>query len=120
MVPEIRWEHFWVFPKIVVPQNGWFILENPIKMDDLGGKATIFGNIHLMIHQLQHVLFKRKKLMVLERNAPINLIYKILHKPWDAPKKVLILVENQLFLGHPKRCRIFCFPSTVLSWQKVV
>ena len=29
----------WVFPKIGVPQNGWFIKENPIKsikMDDLG------------------------------------------------------------------------------------
>ena len=26
----------WVFPKIVVPQNGWFIMENTIKMDDLG------------------------------------------------------------------------------------
>ncbi len=28
----------WIFPKIGVPQNGWFIRENPgpIKMDDLG------------------------------------------------------------------------------------
>ena len=26
----------WVFPTIVVPQNGWFIMEIPIKMDDLG------------------------------------------------------------------------------------
>ena len=26
----------WVFPKIMVPQNGWFIMESPIKMDDLG------------------------------------------------------------------------------------
>ena len=29
-------EHIWVFPKIGVPQNGWFTMENPIKMDDLG------------------------------------------------------------------------------------
>ena len=34
----------WVFPKIGVPQNGWFIPGNPIKMDDLGGKPTILGN----------------------------------------------------------------------------
>ena len=28
--------YIWVFPKIMVPQNGWCIRENPIKMDDLG------------------------------------------------------------------------------------
>ena len=26
----------WVFPKIGIPQHGWFMMENPIKMDDLG------------------------------------------------------------------------------------
>ena len=37
----------WVFPKIGVGhQNGWFIMENLIKMDDLGG-TPIFGNTHI-------------------------------------------------------------------------
>ena len=31
----------WVFPKIGVPQNGWFIVENPIKMDDLGVSLSL-------------------------------------------------------------------------------
>ena len=41
----------WVFPKIGIPQNGWFIMENPIKMGWFGG-TPIFGNTHISYHDL--------------------------------------------------------------------
>ena len=41
----LGWEYgipIWVFPKIGVPQNGWFIVEDPIEMDDLGLGVALF------------------------------------------------------------------------------
>ena len=40
----------WVFPKIGIPQNGWFILENPIKMDDLGVPLFSETSIYIYIY----------------------------------------------------------------------
>ena len=38
-----------VLPKIGVPQNWWFTMENPIKFNDLGVDTTIFGNTQMFL-----------------------------------------------------------------------
>ena len=54
---EIMRSNIWVFPKIGVPQNGWFIMDNSIKMDDLG--VPLFLETSTSQHQQGELPFKR-------------------------------------------------------------
>ena len=45
-----------MFPRIGVPENGWFVVENPIKMDDLGVPLFLETPIYIYTYTYRRIV----------------------------------------------------------------
>ncbi len=70
----------WVFPRIGIPQDGWFIMKNPIKMGWFGVFPPIFGNTHIK------TVIRPLSVFFLKANSWENCTAM---NPWICPSKIV-------------------------------
>ena len=106
----------WVFPKIGVgPQNGWFIMENPIFYGWFRG-TIIFGNTHIRDQQINNhpesplaFKFVLIKVVLLLRSIPSNPQWRFSRRFWmflscEDPSNTFHIPLGFAFLYVKKTC----------------
>ncbi len=104
----------WVFPNIGVPQNGWFIMENPIKMGWFGGFSNLYFwfNTHLTFYFLTTSLpARRLEISKIDDKCRQRLLGMLEALPW-APCVRRLTSRDGLSCILDSTCQTFCMKAS--------
>ena len=114
------------FQKIGVPQNGWFIMEKPIKMDDLGIPFFLETPICLFIYTAENTLSENNPqhwLYLFAFHLRAGRLWRLTMMPgvskftWVNLGQATQIILNHPFWGYPSFWKHPNINSSVWAWK---